>query len=124
MLISKDDFIKYIYSLEEQYKYYCELDKILSEELQENIFETFTKSQDILSEAVFTKDQQDWVNWWLWEAPKDSKNVSILVKGERLEYNLLTSEALYEFLKLYYPTKTKRKHILALKGIYKRATNV
>lgn len=123
MLISKVDFVKYIDSLQEQYKYYCELGKLLSEELQENILEIFTKPQEILSDVSFTKDQQDWVNWWLWDAPNDSKRVVITELGKQREYILDTPEKLYDFLVLHYSdTKNlKRKHVLALKGIYKRS---
>ena len=122
MLINKEDFIKYIQSIEDQYTYYCELGKLLSDEIQEKVMFTFDKPHAILSEAMFTKEQQDWINWWLWDAPKDSKGVSVPVDGKRITYDLLTVEALYEFLKLYYPVKPKRKHVSALQGIYKRAT--
>jgi hypothetical protein len=122
MLINKQDFVKYIESVKEQFEHYCKLSNTLNESFKEEIYNAFEKPHAVLSEVLFKKEQQDMVNWWLWDAPDDNKFVSVLSKGKKLEYTLSTPEELYDFLILYYSEKPKRKHVSALCGIYKRAS--
>lgn len=51
--------------------------------------------QHPLENAVFTEEQRDWIDWWLYDAPSDNQ---IVTHPDGSSYNLASVEDLYNYL--------------------------
>jgi len=48
-----------------------------------------------LEAVVFSQEQRDWIDWWLYEAPSDNQ---LVIHPDGSSYNLASVEDLYNYL--------------------------
>lgn len=102
MLLTKEQFSKYIQHVQESLEIHDKIYDTLSDKLAEEFIEKLEKPGDLLLKACFNEEQVDYIEWWLWDAPKDNKTVHITnmsTGGVKKSYSLNKVEDLYSFLK-------------------------
>jgi hypothetical protein len=103
MLISKEQFIKYLNALKEEY---AELDKF--EEALKPFFDckplvtSGTKFRDaykdMLVEMCECQEEDDIFWWWLFDGGKKILDVEMQPGGDKETYDVSTPEGLYDYL--------------------------
>ncbi len=98
--LTKEEFVSYINSRINQDNLIQELYKLkIGLDLAESkLFHPLDELHDI----VFTKDQKEMIDWWLWDAPDQGKCVSSCNvwdgKTNEIIATLLTPEDLFDYL--------------------------
>ena len=100
-MLKKETFVNAIQAILQQEKQVDRLNAIYREMTHELGFLAVSSLvQDALIKTLKdgTEDQNDWIEWWLYEAPKDDKNVFWVEDGKHIEADLSEPGALYDFL--------------------------
>lgn len=99
-MISKETFLKTI----ESHRKYNEIVDNLSELLkapilyEANIISIPFEWFDTILETNFSEEGIDWINWYLYDRPKDNPTVT-LADGQTIDID--TDEKLWEFVRYY-----------------------
>ena len=103
MLISKEKFIYYVTKYKEAYAEQQRFQDALRPFFDFPVCTYLDSLRDaysqLLVEVSECEDEDDIFSWWLYDSPNDSKIISIKDKdGKVTEYNVITPEALYDYL--------------------------
>ena len=71
-MITKDKFEEIIATAAKYDKELSEVSNIIN--FEHSLFEYFWKQFDLTLNILFSEEGVDWVNWWIWERPKDDEN--------------------------------------------------
>lgn len=91
--LSKEEFIKLIETIQEEDKINREIEDILEKISSSYIILDTPKSRYLMLDLIFTKEEVDWIDWWLYE---DVEKIITYSDGE--ERDITKIEELYNFL--------------------------
>jgi hypothetical protein len=117
MKLSKEAFVKYINAIEQSNKLYSHYCDILSIDLVEKVSKGFQAPIPYLQDAVFTKSDLDWIDWYIYESSPGSRSV---YEGS-IVYHVETVEELYDFLKTFESNKISGSISDRLRSIVERS---